>query len=245
MIVLPVKVKMSELIYLLVATHITIICVTVYLHRGQAHKGLTFNPILEHFMRFWLWLTTGMVTKQWVAIHRKHHRYSDMKGDPHSPHVFGVWKVLFKGAMLYHEASKDHQMVNSYGVGTPDDWIERNVYSTQSRLGIIILLMFNLAVWDWVGAIIWLIQMIWIPFWAAGVINGLGHWFGYRNGDTKDKSCNIIPFGVIIGGEELHNNHHLDPANSKLSRKWFEFDIGWMYIKIFSFLRLLKIRGSE
>jgi stearoyl-CoA desaturase (delta-9 desaturase) len=236
---------MLEIIYLLVTTHITIFCVTVYLHRGQAHKSLTFNPILEHFIRFWLWLTTGMVTKQWVAIHRKHHRYSDVEGDPHSPHVYGIWKVLFKGAMLYHEASKDKSMVDTYGVGTPSDWIESNLYTRHSRLGIGILLLLNITLFGWLGAVIWVIQMAWIPFWAAGVINGIGHWFGYRNGITKDNSCNIIPFGVIIGGEELHNNHHLDPANPKLSRKWFEFDIGWFYIKVFSFFRLLKIRGSE
>lgn len=233
---------MSEIIYLLVATHITILCVTIFLHRGQAHKGLIFHPVLEHFMRFWLWMTTGMVTKQWVAIHRKHHRYSDIEGDPHSPHIFGIWKVLFKGAMLYHEASKDKNMVDTYGVGTPSDWIEHHIYSNHSRLGIGILLVFNIWLFGWIGALIWLIQMAWIPFWAAGVVNGIGHWFGYRNGDTKDKSCNISPFGVIIGGEELHNNHHLDPANPKLSRKWFEFDIGWFYIKIFSALRLIQIK---
>ena len=236
---------MLQLIYLLIATHITILCVTIFLHRGQAHKGLIFHPILEHFMRFWLWLTTGMVTKQWVAIHRKHHRYSDVEGDPHSPHVYGIWKVLFKGAMLYHEASKDKDMVNTYGVGTPSDWIEHHIYSNHSRLGIGILLLFNIWLFGWIGAIIWLIQMAWIPFWAAGVVNGIGHWFGYRNGDTKDKSCNISPFGVIIGGEELHNNHHLDPANPKLSRKWFEFDIGWFYIKVFNKLGLLNIKRID
>lgn len=232
-----------ELIYLLIATHITIVCVTVFLHRGQAHKGIEFHPILSHFMRFWLWLTTGMVTKQWVAIHRKHHRYSDNEGDPHSPHVFGLWKVLFKGALLYHEASKDTVMVNQYGVGTYDDWVERNVYSKHSRLGIILLLIINLLCFSWWGLLIWSIQMLWIPFWAAGVVNGLGHWTGYRNGDSKDKSRNLIPFGIVIGGEELHNNHHLDPASPKLSRRWFEFDIGWMYIKIFKVLGLLKIRN--
>ena len=236
---------MLQLTYLLIATHITILCVTIFLHRGQAHKGLTFHPVLEHFMRFWLWLTTGMVTKQWVAIHRKHHRYSDVEGDPHSPHVYGIWKVLFKGAMLYHEASKDKDMVNTYGVGTPSDWIEHHIYSNHSRLGIGILLLFNIWLFGWIGAIIWLIQMAWIPFWAAGVVNGIGHWFGYRNGDTKDKSCNISPFGVIIGGEELHNNHHLDPANPKLSRKWFEFDIGWFYIKVFNKLGLLNIKRID
>lgn len=235
---------MTELIYTLVMTHITIVCVTVFLHRGQAHRGLTFNPILSHFMRFWLWLTTGMVTKQWVAIHRKHHRYSDIEGDPHSPHVYGIFKVLTQGALLYHEASKDKDMVNTYGVGTPSDWIESNIYTNHSRLGIAILLLFNVAVFGWIGAVIWIIQMIWIPFWAAGVINGIGHYFGYRNGTTDDKSKNIVPFGVIIGGEELHNNHHLDPANPRLSKRWFELDIGWIYIQLFRVIGLLKLKNS-
>ena len=233
---------MNQLIYTLVVTHITIIAVTVFLHRGQAHRGLIFHPILSHFFRFWLWFTTGMVTKQWVAIHRKHHRYSDEPGDPHSPHVFGLWTVLFKGAVLYHEASKDKDMVNSYGVGTPDDWMERNVYSAHSRLGIGLCLLFNLWLWGWLGAITWLVQMAWVPFWAAGVVNGLAHYWGYRNGQSNDRSRNISPIGIIIGGECLHNNHHLDPANPKLSRRWFEFDIGWMYINIFKLLGLLKIK---
>jgi stearoyl-CoA desaturase (delta-9 desaturase) len=233
---------MTELIYLLIATHITIVCVTVFLHRGQAHRGITFNPVLEHFMRAWLWLTTGMVTKQWVAIHRKHHRFSDVNGDPHSPHVYGIRRVFFKGAGLYHEASKDKVMVDTYGVGTPADWLELHVYTPHSRLGIGILFLFNVAVFGWIGALIWAIQMLWIPFWAAGVINGIGHWWGYRNGETKDHSRNILPWGIVIGGEELHNNHHLAPASSKLSQRWFEFDIGWMYIRIFSMLGLLKLR---
>lgn len=231
------------LIYLLIATHITIVCVTVFLHRGQAHRGLEFHPILSHFMRFWLWLTTGQITKQWVAIHRKHHRYSDIEGDPHSPHVFGIYNVLFKGALLYHQASKDKEMVDTYGAGTPDDWLERNVYSTHSRLGIAILFLFNFWLFGLWGILIWGIQMIWIPFWAAGVINGLGHWTGYKNGETKDKSRNLIPFGIVVGGEELHNNHHLNPASSKLSRRWFEFDIGWFYIKVFKIFGLVKIRN--
>jgi stearoyl-CoA desaturase (Delta-9 desaturase) len=236
---------MIQLIYTLILTHITIICVTVYLHRGQAHRGIIFHPILSHFMRFWLWLTTGMVTKQWVAIHRKHHRYSDIEGDPHSPHVYGIFKVLTQGALLYHEASKDKDMVNTYGVGTPSDWIESNLYTNHSRLGITILLLFNIIIFGWIGALIWIIQMIWIPFWAAGVINGIGHYFGYRNGITDDKSKNIIPIGFIVGGEELHNNHHLDPANVKLSKRWFEFDIGYFYINIFKYLGLLKIRKES
>ena len=236
---------MIELLYLLVTTHITIVCVTIFLHRGQAHRGIEFHPILEHFMRAWLWLTTGMITKQWVAIHRKHHRYSDQPGDPHSPHVYGLRRVFFKGAWLYHEASKNKVMVDSYGVGTPDDWMERNVYSAHSRLGIGILLVFNCWLFGWIGALIWGIQMIWIPFWAAGVVNGIGHWWGYRNGETKDHSRNISPWGIIIGGECLHNNHHLDPGNPKLSRRWFEFDIGWMYIKIFSWVGLLRLRTTQ
>jgi stearoyl-CoA desaturase (delta-9 desaturase) len=194
-------------------------------------------------MRFWLWLTTGMVTKQWVAIHRKHHRFSDVEGDPHSPHVFGIKQVFFKGAMLYHQASKDSKMIQQYGVGTPDDWVEKNLYTPHSRLGIMLMLIINLSVFGLWGWLIWGIQMIWIPFWAAGVINGLGHWIGYRNGTTKDHSRNISPWGIVVGGEELHNNHHLDPANPKLSKRHGEFDIGWMWIKIFEFLRLVKIRS--
>lgn len=233
---------MLEIIYTLVVTHITIICVTLFLHRSQAHRSIIFNPILSHFMRFWLWLTTGMVTKQWVAIHRKHHRYSDMDGDPHSPHVFGIWRVLFKGALLYNDASKDKIMVDTYGVGTPDDWLERNIYSPHSRLGISLLFVFNIIVFGWLGILIWGIQMIWIPFWAAGVINGLGHWIGYKNGHTKDYSRNISPWGIVIGGEELHNNHHLEPASPKLSKNWFEFDIGWMWFKIFETLKLARLK---
>ena len=233
---------MTELIATLVMTHITIACVTLYLHRSQAHRGVEFHPAIAHFMRFWLWLTTGMVTKQWVAIHRKHHRYSDRRGDPHSPHVFGLWRVLTQGARLYHEASKDKNMVSSYGAGTPDDWVEHNIYTPHSRLGIGILLLFNIWLFGYVGALVWIIQMIWIPFWAAGVINGLAHYVGYRNGQTKDNSRNIIPWGVVIGGEELHNNHHLEPASAKLSQKWYEFDIGWMWLNIFEKLKLVKLK---
>jgi len=234
---------MLEIIYTLVVTHITIICVTLFLHRSQAHRAIIFHPILSHFMRFWLWLTTGMVTKQWVAIHRKHHQRSDLEGDPHSPHVFGFWKVLFKGAFLYNDASKDKVMVDTYSAGTPSDWMEHNIYTPHSRLGIGILFVFNIIVFGWWGLLIWGIQMIWIPFWAAGVINGLGHWWGYKNGETKEHSRNISPWGIVIGGEELHNNHHLSPASPKLSRKWFEFDMGWMWLSIFRFLKLAKVRA--
>jgi stearoyl-CoA desaturase (delta-9 desaturase) len=231
---------MIEILYTLVMTHITIICVTLYLHRGQTHRGIEFHPILSHFMRFWLWLTTGMITKEWVAVHRKHHQLCEKTGDPHSPHVYGIWKVLFAGAFLYNDATKDKSMVDTYGVGTPSDWMEHNIYSPHSRLGIGILLLLNIIIFGWIGFLIWGIQMIWIPFWAAGVINGIGHWVGYRNYETKDRSRNILPFGVIIGGECFHNNHHHDPANPKLSRKWWEFDMGWMWFKVFEKLKLAR-----
>jgi len=193
-------------------------------------------------MRFWLWFTTGMVTRQWVAIHRKHHRFCEQAEDPHSPVHYGIGRVLFQGALLYHAASKDKAMVDSYGAGTPDDWIERNVYTPHSRLGIGLCLVLNVIVFGGIGAIVWLVQMLWIPIWAAGVINGIGHWWGYRNGDTRDQSRNIVPIGIFIGGEELHNNHHQNPASVKLSAKWFEFDIGWMYICILRFFGLAKLR---
>jgi stearoyl-CoA desaturase (delta-9 desaturase) len=195
-------------------------------------------------MRFWLWLTTGMLTKDWVAVHRKHHSATDRLKDPHSPHVYGIWKVLFGGAFLYHEASKDRDMVETYGKGTPDDWIERNVYTKHPWLGITLLLIVNLLCFSLWGLLIWAIQMIWIPFWAAGVINGIGHYWGYRNGRSGEHSKNIVPWGIVIGGEELHNNHHLEPANPKLSRRWFEFDSGWMYLSILRFFRLATVKTS-
>lgn len=231
------------ILYTLFVTHITIACVTLYLHRSQAHRAVKFHPVVEHFMRAWLWLTTGMVTRQWVAVHRKHHRFCELEGDPHSPVQFGIWRVLFKGALLYNTASKDHSMVNTYSVGAPDDWIERKLYTPHSKLGIGILLALNVVVFGLIGIIIWAVQMLWIPFWAAGVINGIGHWWGYRNGETRDQSRNIIPIGIIIGGEELHNNHHLDAASPKLSRRWFEFDIGWLYIQILQSLKLAKLKN--
>jgi stearoyl-CoA desaturase (delta-9 desaturase) len=186
-------------------------------------------------------MTTGMVTKQWVAIHRKHHRFSDQEGDPHSPHVYGIKRVLFKGAFLYNDASKDKIMVDTYGSGTPSDWLEFHLYQPHSRLGIGLLLLLSIFLFGWWGLLIWGIQMIWIPFWAAGVINGIGHWIGYRNGHTKDSSRNISPWGIVIGGEELHNNHHLEPASPRLSKKWWEFDIGWMWLTIFRYLKLAKL----
>ena len=234
---------MIELIYIFVCTHITILSVTLYLHRSQAHRSVEFHPAVAHFMRFWLWLTTGMVTRQWVAVHRKHHRFCEESGDPHSPHVFGIWQVLLRGALLYNDASKDKEMVAVYGAGTPDDWIERHVYTPHSRLGIGICLVLNILLFGWMGALVWAVQMLWIPVWAAGVINGVGHWWGYRNGETQDRSRNIFPIGIWIGGEELHNNHHLSPGSARLSMKWYEFDIGWTWIKILKHLHLAQVRS--
>jgi stearoyl-CoA desaturase (delta-9 desaturase) len=232
---------MTELIYTLVVTHITIACVTLYLHRSQAHRSVTFHPVIAHFMRFWLWLTTGMTTKAWVAVHRKHHQNTDQEGDPHSPHVFGIWRLLTGGWSLYHEASKDPAMVIKYGIGTPRDRIE-TFYTRYHQWGLLVMLFINLALFGAWGFLIWGIQMLWIPFWAAGVINGLAHWWGYRNGETQDHSRNIFPWGILVGGEELHNNHHLESASAKFSRKWFEFDIGWLYIQILRSLHLATVK---
>ena len=234
---------MGILIATLVMTHITIVCVTLYLHRSQAHKGIEFHPILSHFMRFWLWMTTGMVTKQWVAVHRKHHRFSDQPGDPHSPVVFGFKNIFLRGVYYYYLAAKDAAMIMQYGKGTPNDWIERRVYTPHRHLGILLMLVIDLVLFGPWGLIVWGVQMLWIPFWAAGVINGVGHWVGYRNGPTNDHSRNISPWGIVIGGEELHNNHHIDAANPKLSRRWFEFDIGWMWLSLFRLLHLARLRG--
>ena len=235
---------MELVLITLLMTHLTIVSVTLYLHRCQSHRGVEFHPVLTHMMRFWLWLTTGMNTKQWVAIHRKHHQTTDKEGDPHSPHVFGIKTVMTTGWYLYNKASKDADFVMQYGKGTPKDWIERKLYTPHTRLGILLMLVIDLLLFGPWGFLVWGVQMIWIPFWAAGMINGLGHWWGYRNGETKDHSTNISPIGVIVGGEELHNNHHLDPANPKFSIKSWEFDIGWFYISILKLLGLAKVRTS-
>jgi stearoyl-CoA desaturase (delta-9 desaturase) len=232
---------MKEIIYTLIVTHITIVCVTLYLHRGQAHKGIEFHPLLSHFMRFWLWLTTGITTKKWVAIHRKHHRFTDKKDDPHSPVVLGIARVFFGGYWLYAKEGKNLDTIRQYGKGTPDDWVENNIYN-HDRIGLTLMLVLNIILFHYWGLLIWLVQMLWIPIWAAGFINGVGHWFGYRNGETRDQSRNILPVGIIVGGEELHNNHHLDPASARLSRRWFELDIGYIWLKLFSLLGLAKIK---
>lgn len=232
---------MLEIIYTLAVTHITIACVTLYLHRSQAHRAVTFHPAVAHFMRFWLWITTGMVTREWVAVHRRHHQASDTPGDPHSPQIYGIWRVLFGGAWLYARAKNDAE-VSKLGIGTPDDWIERKVYSAAPFAGIALMLLINVLLFGPVGVLIWGIQMIWIPFWAAGVINGLAHWWGYRNTDTRDTSRNLLPWAVWIGGEELHNNHHADGTSAKFSQRRWEFDIGWMYIRLLQSLRLATVR---
>src|SRR5210317_624851 len=234
---------MTEILYTLITTHITITCVTLYLHRSQSHRAVTFHTVISHFMRFWLWLTTGQITCEWVAIHRKHHSRSDQPGDPHSPHQFGIWRVLFGGAFLYRQEGRNEKTISVYGVGTPDDWIERRLYTPYNWIGIFVLLSVDLLLFGFVGVIVWAIQMLWIPFWAAGVINGVAHWWGYRNGQTTDQSRNLVPFGIIVGGEELHNNHHLNPGSAKLSRRWFEFDVGWLYIRLFSYCGLAKVRS--
>jgi stearoyl-CoA desaturase (delta-9 desaturase) len=236
---------MLTIIATLVMVQITIACVTLYLHRSQAHKGVTFHPVVEHFMRFWLWMTTGMITKQWVAIHRKHHQYSDQPGDPHSPHVFGIWNIFFRGVYYYYVGAKDARMTVTYGKGTPDDWIERNIYTRHNYLGVVLMLAIDVLLFGWWGFLVWAVQMLWIPFWAAGVVNGIGHWVGYRNGTTRDQSCNVVPWDFWVGGELLHGNHHLNPASPKLSLKWWEFDIGWMYICILKALGLAKLRSER
>ncbi len=226
----------------LILTQITIAAVTLYLHRNQTHRALTFHPIVSHFFRFWLWLTTGMVTADWVAIHRKHHASADVEGDPHSPVVFGIKKVFWEGAELYKVARKDKEMVAKYSHGTPNDWLERKVYSAHSAKGIFLMLFIDLFLFGAPGITIWALQMMWIPFHAAGVVNGIGHYWGYRNFECPDAARNISPWGFWIGGEELHNNHHTFASSAKFSIKWWEFDIGWMYIRILSFLGLAKVK---
>ncbi|PJX23062.1 acyl-CoA desaturase [Advenella sp. S44] len=226
----------------LVLTHITIAAVTIYLHRSQAHRGLDLHPAVSHFFRFWLWLTTGMVTREWVAIHRKHHAKCEREGDPHSPVIYGIDRVLWKGAELYREEAANEETVKRFSHGTPDDWMERNVYSRHTTLGIFTMLAIDLLLFGALGLTVWAVQMAWIPFWAAGVVNGLGHYIGYRNFSSPDTSTNLFPIGIIIGGEELHNNHHAYGTSAKFSSKWYEFDIGWGYIRILQALRLAQVK---
>ena len=231
-------------VFTLVATHITIAAVTIFLHRCQAHRALDLHPIVSHFFRFWLWLTTGMVTKEWAAIHRKHHAKCETVDDPHSPQVLGINTVLSRGAELYKKEAANQETLDKFGHGTPDDWVEHNIYSKFSWQGVAIMLIIDVFLFGAIGLTVWAVQMLWIPITAAGVINGIGHFWGYRNFDCEDASRNIVPWGILIGGEELHNNHHTFATSAKLSNKWYEFDIGWMYIQIMSAVGLATVRKT-
>ena len=230
------------LLITLLLTHITIASVTIFLHRCQAHRALELHAIPSHFFRFWLWLTTGMVTKQWAAIHRKHHAKCETVDDPHSPQVLGIDTVLARGAELYRAEAKNQETIDKFGHGTPDDWIEQNLYSRFQWQGVALMLIIDVILFGALGATVWAVQMLWIPITAAGIINGIGHYWGYRNYDCEDASTNIFPWGILIGGEELHNNHHTYATSAKLSNKWYEFDIGWLYIRTLEIAGLAKVK---
>ena len=226
----------------LVATHITTVGVTLYLHRAMAHRAVDLHPVVAHFFRLWLWLTTGQVTREWIAVHRKHHAKVETAEDPHSPQIHGIAKLLLQGTELYRIGVRDAETVERYGHGAPDDWLERNVYTRHSGKGYYITLALNVILFGPIGITMWAVQMLWIPVTAAGVINGVGHWWGYRNYETPDASTNIVPIGIIIGGEELHNNHHAFASSAKFSSKWWEFDIGWFYIRLMEMLGLARVK---
>ncbi len=232
------------LLFALVVTHITIASVTIFLHRAQAHRALELHAIPSHFFRLWLWLTTGMVTKEWVAIHRKHHAKCETEDDPHSPQTRGIKAVPLTGSEMYRFEAKNQETLAKFGHNTPDDWLERNLYSRFSWQGVGVMLLIDLMLFGAIGAAVWALQMAWIPITAAGIINGIGHWWGYRNFEAPDASTNISPWGIIIGGEELHNNHHTYPTSAKLSVKPYEFDIGWAYIRGLEMLGLAKVRKT-
>jgi stearoyl-CoA desaturase (Delta-9 desaturase) len=229
-------------LFTLALTHVTMISVTVFLHRHQAHRSLDLHPIASHFFRLWLWLTTGQVTKEWAAIHRKHHAKCEQEQDPHSPHVHGIKTVLLRGAELYRAESKNKETLARFGHGTPDDWIERNLYTRYSWQGVGLMMVIDLALFGVAGLVVWAVQMAWTPIMAAGIINGAGHYWGYRNFEAPDASTNLSPWGIIIAGEELHNNHHTYPTSAKLSIKPYEFDIGWMYIRILQSMGLASVK---
>ena len=228
----------------LLLTHVTIAAVTIFLHRAQAHRAVELHPAISHFFRLWLWLTTGMVTREWVAIHRKHHASCETEEDPHSPQTHGIHTLLWTGAELYRKAAEDDAMLERYGRGTPDDWLERHVYGVHPNWGVGSMLVIDVVLFGPIGLTVWAVQMLWIPFWAAGVINGLGHWWGYRNFETDDAATNISPWAILIGGEELHNNHHAAPGSARLSARWFEFDVGWAYIRILQAVGLARVRND-
>jgi stearoyl-CoA desaturase (Delta-9 desaturase) len=231
-------------LFTLLTTHVTIAAVTIFLHRAQAHRALDLGPVPSHFFRFWLWLGTGMVTKEFVAIHRKHHAKCETEEDPHSPQTRGIKALLLTGVELYRAESKNAETMVKYGQGTPDDWLERNLYTRFSWQGVGVMLVINLFLFGAIGAAVWAVQMVWIPWWATGVINGLGHWWGYRNFEAPDASRNVSPWGIIVGGEELHNNHHTYPTSAKFSVKPYEFDIGWLYIRGFEMLGWAKVKKT-
>jgi stearoyl-CoA desaturase (delta-9 desaturase) len=228
----------------LLTTQITIASVTIFLHRHQAHRALTLHPIASHFFRFWLWLTTGMVTREWVAVHRKHHAKCETPADPHSPQMHGIWKVLFGGVWLYRDEAQREDTLEAYGRGTPNDWLERHVYGRYRFLGIFTLLAVELVLLGLPALPVFVVQMLWIPFWAAGVINCIGHYWGYRNFETQDASRNIVPLGVFIGGEEFHNNHHAYAYSAKFANKWWEIDVGWYCIRLLELVRLAKVKRT-
>jgi stearoyl-CoA desaturase (Delta-9 desaturase) len=233
-------------LFIIVAGHITNVCVTLFLHRAQTHRGVRLHYLAALPMRLWLWLTTAIVTKEWVACHRKHHAFADREGDPHSPLLEGLRNILLKGAFYYRKAVRQPGMLEKYGKGTPNDWLERHLLSRLNWLGIVVMLVIDIYLFGFfVGPLVWGIQMLWIPFWAAGVVNGIGHALGYRNFQVKDESRNITPIAIWLGGEELHNNHHADPKSARFAAKWFEFDIGWIYIRMLQFLRLAKVEYAR
>ena len=227
----------------LVLTHVAIASVTIFLHRHQAHRALDLHPLAAHFFRLWLWLSTGMVTKEWAAIHRKHHAKCETAEDPHSPQIVGIQRVLWGGVFLYVKEARNAETLQRYGHGTPRDWIENHLYTPWHKLGVVIMLAIDVGVFGVLpGLLIWAAQMVWMPFWAAGVINGLGHFWGYRNVNSPDASTNLCPWGILIGGEELHNNHHTFATSARLSNRWYEFDIGWLYIRILAALGLAHVK---
>jgi stearoyl-CoA desaturase (Delta-9 desaturase) len=236
----------KPLLFIIVAGHLTNVCVTLFLHRAQTHRGVTFSRLAEIPMRLWLWLSTAIVTKEWVACHRKHHAFADREGDPHSPLMEGLRNIILKGAFYYRKTVRSPGVLEKYGKGTVNDWLERHLLSRLNWLGILIMLGIDIYLFGFfVGPLVWGAQMLWIPFWAAGIINGVGHALGYRNYEVKDESRNISPIAIWLGGEELHNNHHADPASAKFTKRWFEFDIGWLYIRALNLVGLAKIRHAR
>jgi stearoyl-CoA desaturase (delta-9 desaturase) len=232
----------AKLVFLLVMTQLTILSVTLYLHRSQSHRSVDFHPALAHTFRFWCWLTTAMVTREWVVIHRKHHAHCETELDPHSPQVFGIGKLVWSGTELYMAARAEPNLVARFGRGTPDDWIERHLYTPHCNWGPTALAVLEIALFGVSGMAIWAVQMMWIPFWGAGVVNGIGHWWGYRNFETADRSTNLCPIAIWVGGEELHNNHHAFPSSAKFAIRRFEFDLGWLVIRILAKLRLARVK---